>query len=70
MHFPPTVCAFLFFGLLGRTHRSEMTTTGTKGDSSERGAQRRGPLRGDGGTPAVEAAQAAQRGRRSAADFT
>ena len=45
-----------------------MTTTGNKGDSSKRGAQRRGQLRGDGGAPAGKAAQAAQRGRRSAAD--
>ena len=55
-------------GLLVRTHSSEMTTTGSKGDSSKRGAQRRGKLRGDGGAPAGEAAQAAKRGRRSVAD--
>ena len=57
----------LFLGLLVRTHSSEMTT-GNKGDSSKRGSQRRGQLRGDGGAFPGEAAQAAQRGRRSAAD--
>ena len=45
-----------------------MTTTENKGDSSKRGAQRRGQLRVDGGALAGEATQAAQRGRRSAAD--
>ena len=68
MHFPRTVCALLFLGLLARTHSSEMTTTGDKGDSSKLGAHRRGKFRGDRGAPAGEAAQAAQSGRRSAAD--
>ena len=45
-----------------------MTTTGNKGDSSKRGAQRRGQLRGDGGAPAGEASRAERRGRRSAVD--
>ena len=43
-----------------------MTTDGNEGDSSERGVQRHGQLRGDGGAPPGEAAEAAQ--RRSAAD--
>ena len=68
MHFARKVCVLLFRGLLVRTYSSEMTTTGNKGDSSKRGAQRRGQLCGDGGAPAGEAAQAAQRGCRSAAD--
>ena len=68
--FPRRVYASLFLRLLVRTHSSKMTTTGNKGGSSKRGAQRRGQLRGDGGAPAGKAAQAAQRGRRSAADFT
>ena len=50
------------------THSSEMTTCGSKGDSSKRGALRRGQLRRDGGAPAGEVAQAPQRGRRSVAD--
>ena len=57
---------FVILGLLVRTHRSEMTTDGNEGDSSERGVQRHGQLRGDGGAPPGEAAEAAQ--RRSAAD--
>ena len=62
------VFAFLFLGLLVLTHSSEMTTSGNKGDSSKRGVRRRGQLRGGGGAPAGEASQAAQRGRRCAAD--
>ena len=68
MHFARKVCVLLFRGLLVRTYSSEMTTTGNKGDSSKRGAQRRGQLRGDGGAPAGEASRAERRGRRSAVD--
>ena len=67
MHFPRRVCALLFLGLV-RTHSSDMTTAGSKGHSSKRGAQRRGQLRGDGGAPAGEASRAERRGRRSAVD--
>ena len=62
MHFPHRVCALVFLGLLVPTHSSEMTTTGNKGDSSKRGAQRRGQLLGDGGAPAGDAVQDVQRG--------
>ena len=73
MHFPGVVCVFVFLGLVVRTHRSAMTTSGNKGDSSKRSALRRGLLRRDGscGAPAggpvdnAKAANAAQRGHRS-----
>ena len=45
-----------------------MTTSGNNVDSIKRGVRRRGKLRGVGGAPAGEAAEAAQLGRRSAAD--
>ena len=59
---------FIIVRLLVRTHSSEMTTSGNNVDSIKRGVRRRGKLRGVGGAPAGEAAEAAQLGRRSAAD--
>ena len=52
--FSPHSLCLLIFGLLVRTHSSEMTTSGNKGDSSKRGAQRRGQHHGDGGAPVTE----------------